>query len=197
MLSRIVLVSTVVLLSLGCGGPGSFDGKVVGNELNVDDAVFLALNDWAGNRAAAVLVMADFPDMCGKFKASREPKNATYVVFAVFRTQGSGTDPIFRSPDKGTYTVVDFQAVGGPTAPLGNFAFAYFKKNDANCRNVIDDERALAKSGKIDVEKIEFKNDGSMTGKFDVTFGPQNDKVKGSFDASFCDALLGDVLSCE
>jgi hypothetical protein len=183
------VTSTGLLFALGCGGPGSFEGKVAGNELEVEDAIFLAgKDDESGATIASALVMTDLGDLCATLKANREPKNATLVWFILGRIEGTE----LLVPDKGTYTVVDLEALPPP-----RFAFGYFSKNDAACRNTLDEERAVAQSGTIEVEKIEFKKDGSMKGEFDARFGSQNDAVKGTFNASFCDAPLSDSFSCQ
>jgi hypothetical protein len=188
MLPRIGLVSSVLLLAFGCGGPGSFNGEVAGNKLSVDDAAFMRLPDDTGATIGAFLVMADVPDICATWRANREPKNATSVGFLVFRTQGS----TFLSPDKGAYTVVDLTS-----APPPNFAVTAFVKNDANCETIVDPALAIGRSGTMDVERIEFKTGGSMTGRFDITFGSQNDNVTGTFNASFCDAPFPNAPNCE
>jgi hypothetical protein len=180
------VTSTGLLFALGCGGPGSFEGKVAGNELEVEDAIFLTASDDSG--AASALIMTDLNDLCATLKANREPKNGTLVLFVLGRIEGSEV----LLPDKGNYTVVDLEELPPP-----RFAFGYFSKNDAACRNTIDEERAVAQSGTIEVEEVEYKKDGSMRGEFDVRFGSQNDAVKGTFNASFCDAPLSDSFSCQ
>jgi hypothetical protein len=187
MLPKIRLV-TVLVLALGCGGPGSFNGEVAGNKLAVNDAAFMPVTDDTGATIAAYLVMADIPDICATLRANRESKNATYVASLVFRTQGSTA----LSPDKGTYTVVDLSSLPPP-----DFAVIAFVKTDANCFNVVAADRAIGRSGTMDIERIEFKTGGSMTGKFDVTFGSQNDNVTGTFNASFCDAPFPNAPNCE
>ena len=197
MLSRIAFALAAALLALGCGRAGTFEGEVAGNTLRVEDAVFFAAKDDAGNTAGALLIMADVPDFCGMFKAGHAPKNGTYVAFAVLQTQLSGADLAFLAPDRGSYQVVDPESiVSAQTVPRGRFALGGFVKNDANCQSVVDTASAVATSGTVGVEKIEFKKSGSMTGGFDVAFGSQNDGAKGTFNASFCDADFLSSLSC-
>ena len=192
MLPRIGLVSFALLLSLGCGGPGSFNGEVAGNKLSVNDAAFVSVPNATGGIGGVLLMMADVPDICADARANRFRKNSTYVWMQAYRTQGTYPNEVYLSPDKGIYTVVaDF------APPPSNFAYASFIRTDANCFNVIDTARAYGKSGTVDLEAIQFKTDGALTGKFDITFGTQNDSAKGTFNASFCDAAYTDAASCE
>jgi hypothetical protein len=182
MLPRIGLVSIVLVLALGCGGPGSFNGEVAGNRLAVHDAVFFPFSDTDTGEILGVRVeLGDVADLCADAKALRTRKNATYVDIDVFRLNQDAT--WFLSPDKGTYTVIDRSAAQPP-----NFAYADFWRSDANCFNVVGSSNSSGRSGTVDVESIAFTGDGSITGKFDITFGSQNDKVTGSFNASRCDA---------
>jgi hypothetical protein len=141
----------------------------------------------------ATLALTDTADICADEKAGRERQNATYALISVFRTTGSAGGWTFLSPDRATYTVV----IDSNQAPPPNFATTLFWKNDANCNNVVADPYSWGQSGTVDVESIAFKPDGSMTGKFDITFGSQLDKVTGTFNASYCDVQNTSSHSCE
>lgn len=193
MFVRIGLASALLLLTLGCGGPGSFNGEVTGIKLAVNDAAFVPVRTDTGEIWGTALVLTDVADLCADMKALRDRKNATYLSFSVFRTNGSSSGWPFLSPDKGTYTVIDGNATSLPT----NFAYSEFWKNDANCQNVVASDRSDGRSGTVDVESIAFQSDGSMTGKFDVTFGVQADKVTGTFNASYCDPPTATTFNCE
>jgi hypothetical protein len=153
--------------------------------------VFFPLTDDTGIWGVTVQ-LGDAADLCADAQALRTRRNATYVDLHVFRWTGE-TGWSFLSPDKGTYTVVDRSA-----PPPLNYAWPNFWKSDANCYNVVAESRAWGQSGTVDVESIAFTSDGTMTGKFDITFGTQNDRVTGSFNASHCVPPASDALyNCE
>ena len=185
MVPRIGFVSTSLLLAMGCGGPGSFNGEVSGHKLVVNDAVFAPFKDHVGI-IGVYLVMSDGEELCTDLKANRVRRNTTAAGFNIFRTHESGSGT-FLSPDKRTYTVVDILDRSPPPAA---YTYCGFRKIDENCNYVLPDSSALGQSGTVDVESIAFENDGWMTGEFDVIFGTQNDRVTGSFNASYCDATL-------
>ena len=179
MLARIGLISTVLLLALGCGGPGSFNGEVAGNKLTVNEAVFIASRDYRGVVGSVFLIMADVTTICADISANWLRKNATYVYMDFHRTQGTGTDTVVVSPDKGTYTVLDTAA----PAPSDS-VFTEFYKTQANC--TIDLPQYFGKSGTVTIYSIEFETGGTLTGEFDINYGTQNDHVTGTFNASLC-----------
>lgn len=180
MLRKAALLS-VALFVVGCGGPGSFNGTVDGKSLSVADAVFVPLNDSNGNKVGVVLVMSDVPDICSAMKANRAPKGATSATFVLMRF---GSDGKVLAPDVGDFKLTD----NLDAQPTENIGFGGFSKSDANCTNEVASDHSGAKSGLVKVDSIELKSGGALSGTFDATFGTQNDKATGSFNAEYCDA---------
>jgi hypothetical protein len=173
------VIAVVALFNVACGGPGSFNGTVAGKKLDVEDSVFVPVRDGTGKTIGAYLVMADVPDICATLKANREPKGATALILGMMRIGADGT---FLAPDKGDYAIVD-SLTSPPRAPI---AFGSFQKSDSNCTNELAESQANARSGLVKIDAIELKEGGSMSGSFDITFGSQGDKTKGTFNAAYC-----------
>lgn len=187
---KLAFLAVVSGFTAACGGPGSFNGTVDGKSLTVEDAIFVPDKDSNGKTTGVFLVLADVPDLCSVVKANRDPKGATWVMFGLARYSSDGK---VLAPDKGEYKVVS-ELSGNLN---GNVAAGVFNKSDANCSNEVPSDRRSAKSGLLTVDSIDLKQDGSMVGTFDVTFGTQADKVTGSFHATYCDFDIDSKPNCE
>jgi hypothetical protein len=178
---RARLLLPVVLLAVGCG-PGSFDGKVAGYPLEVRDAAFALIRDGNGRTVGLLLGMSDVPNLCELVKANRNPKNATTFAAWLFR---NSPDRAPLAPEVGEYSVTTSLLPGA-----GNHAWASFDKVDSNCTDVIGNDQSNGRSGLIKVTGLRAEPGGSLSGDFDITFGSQNDKVKGAFNAAYCEANI-------
>lgn len=172
---RSLLIATTLF---GCGGPGSFSGTVAGNGIAVQDAIFAVAKDGSGKVFAAELFLGDKPGICATLKANRNPKSSAYLQLT-FESLGS-TGAV--SPDVGDYTVKS-----GLQLAAGNWAYGVYAKTDPNCQNTLTSSAAQTQSGTVKVASIKPEANGQMIGTFDITFGPQKDKVTGAFSATFCD----------
>jgi hypothetical protein len=127
--------------------------------------------------------------VCSLLAAHQRPKNATLLGFALYSlTQDGG----FLLPEKGTFTVVDHMI----SQPVGNVALGVFFMFDSSCTNTLSTLVGEVKTGTVEVNSIELEAAGSLTGSFDVTFGPQADKANGWFKASYCEANLLEASQC-
>jgi hypothetical protein len=186
MLKRTAVALGVLIVTFGCGGTNTFEGSVDGNEINIAESIFMPLtHSTTGNIYGAMLVMTDATEVCAMFQAFRRPPGATYVSFALIRTEVSGSQIVPLEPNPATYTVV--REFDQSPRPL-NFSIAGFVTTDAGCSNTIPYAEAEATSGTVEVQGIELRAGGWLTGKFDVTYGTQRDQVTGTFHASFCEA---------
>ncbi len=148
---RIALLAAVTVLAVGCGGPGSFNGKVDGKELAVEDAIFAPVKGSDGKVTGVAVILSDVPDLCAAVKANRDPKGATIAQFAMMRIASDGSAVL--APDVGDYGITDnpFSAKGG------NIAFGGFIKSDLNCANEVASDRALARERTVKIETIELQ----------------------------------------
>lgn len=166
---------------LSACGPGSVNGKVGGLELDVADAIFIA-----GDRGDGIQVLdinlTDSEGVCTAFKANRASKNQTALSFRLLFLRDDGNQLTSLTPDKGEYTILrpDQSITKG-----GHFGWSYFNRTDAACRGTLTTSTGGATSGLVTIK--DYKERETISGDFDLTFGG-NDKVKGSFHASFCDA---------
>jgi hypothetical protein len=174
------LISLLSLAFVACGGPGSVSGTVSGLSLAVQDAIFTPVKDDDRKTIAALIILADKPNICDQMKANRQPKSATSMVLALIRLSDSPQQP-FLAPDVGQYTVIN----SDPRA-AGNYAEARFSRTDATCSSTLSESAGTGVSGTVTVDSLKAEPGGKATGSFDITFG-SNDKVKGNFNAMFCD----------
>ena len=172
-----------------CGGPGSFNGQVANNPLNVRDAVFTVSKDNKGNPLYALLILSDVEGTCAALKANRNPKTASYLALTLYRFASTG----IIAPDVGEYSVADSL----PLLTAGSWASGTFTRNDPNCTNTIAAKSAVTKSGILRVQAYRAETGGALGGNFDLTFGDQSDKATGSFSATFCDWEPVATLHCE
>jgi hypothetical protein len=179
----------VFALALAACSPGSFDGTVAGVKLDVKSAVFLQGKDSNGSPTSAWVALTDIDQPCDMLKANRTQKNGTYALFALEQFDSSHK---VIAPGIAEYTVTDNLLTFS-----GNVAFASFTKNDTNCTNTLQSKNSTGRSGLIKVTSYKAAAGGSINGSFDVTYGDQNDRVTGGFNAPFCDADLPSNPNCE
>lgn len=194
---RIALVPLVAFLTMGCGSVGNrFDGTVAGHTLHVEETLFFPLRDSSGATLGAAVAMADTNDLCGALAANRIPPSMTHAWFFVFRTQDDGSTRIRLAPDRGMYTVVLERNAANLAAVPFNYAFAGFFSMDASCTSTIPMAQAEGQSGTVEVDNLDFTSPGTMTGKFEVSFGSQGERGTGTFNASLCDTNLYVSRTC-
>ena len=184
-MKRLTLAASLLGLALAaCGGDdaddaasggkgGTFEGTVAGQSLDVKEVLFAYVAQ--ENTAVLAVVLADQTGLCAKMQASKSPPNLTTFVVGVFNTVASGT----ASVTPGTYT--NFQ-IGA-----GKFAIGAFDKEDAQCISTVEADTGSVVSGSVKLDSFEAKAGGIARGSFDVKVGEQNDAVKGTFNATFCD----------
>lgn len=165
-------------LVAACGPGGNLNGKVGGKDLVVQDALFFPYKV-NGAVVGATWILADKPNVCTSLKSNRVPKNSAFVAVTMFRVTSNGS---VVPPDVGDYTVT---TNGNPG--VGNFAYAYFNSLDSNCAQLLPDTATEGQSGLVKVAAYKPDVNGGMNGTFDITFGSQNDKTTGSFNAAYCD----------
>jgi hypothetical protein len=174
MSKKLSLLAAACLAASGCS---SFNGRVAGKELAVQDALFFNYL-FNGQTVGATIILVDKPRVCDSLKANRVPKNANFAALTLFRVTSSGS---VVPPDTGDYTVTTNVA---PT--VGNFAYGQFNALDANCNQTLPDTANQGTSGLVKVNSYKPSEGGGMTGTFDITWGAQNDKSTGTFNATYC-----------
>ena len=177
MVKKLTLLVVATVVS-ACGPGGTFTGKVGGKELSVQDALFFPYKA-NGAVVGATIILADKPNVCTSLKSNRVPKNSAFVAMTLFRVTSNGS---VVPPDTGDYTVTSTASPG-----VGNFAYTEFNSLDSNCVNLLPDTATGGVSGLVKVATYKPEVNGGMSGSFDMTFGSQNDKGSGSFNAAYCD----------
>jgi hypothetical protein len=168
---------SLVALAVIASGCNSFQGRVGGTELQVVEALFFPYKE-NGAVTGASVIMSNKAKLCDSLKGNRVPKNSVYMVMSIGRYTSSGAV----APDTGDYTITS----GSVTSP-GNYAAAVFASLDSNCNSLLNASSSLGQSGLVKVQSYKAEAGGSMTGTFDITFGTQNDKTTGAFNAAYCD----------
>lgn len=172
---KLALVAVFACLT-ACSG--SFTGKVAGKELQVQDALFFPYR-YNNQTVGATFILADKANVCTSLKANRVPKNSAFIAVTLFRVTSSGA---LVPPDVGDYTMTTSLNPG-----TGNFGYGQFNSLDTNCNNTVPDTANYASSGLVKVGGYKPDANGSMSGTFDITWGSQNDKTNGSYNAIYCD----------
>jgi hypothetical protein len=187
---RKLALTLAAIMSAACS-PGSFSGTIVGTPLSVQDVIFAVLKTEQGKSAGMFVLMSDKPNMCASLKANREPKNATAVMFQLLRISANAE---ILAPEIGDYTVKPLVAGSG----AGNYAYSVFAKTDANCTEALSATNVVGQSGIVKVTALKAEANGTAAGTFDITYGTQNDKVTGAFNASYCDITqIAQSPNCE
>jgi len=160
----------------GCGGPGSFNGTVGGLSLAVKDSIFLATRN-SGQVAGLTLLMTDQAGICEALKGGKLIHNGTYFFAVLGESSGSQ----LTAPTAGEYAVVT------NSPPASRFFLGGLTKTDATCQST---NSVQAVGGTVTLSGYKAEAGGSMTGKFDLTFGQTAERGTGDFDADFCDASI-------
>lgn len=171
------------LILAGCGGPGRFDGTVGGMSLAVKDSIFLATRN-SGQVAMLTLLMTDQAGLCEALKGGKVIHGGTYFVAAMGESSGSQ----ITAPTAGEYTVTT------GSSPASRFAFGALTKTDATCQSI---NSVQAAGGNVTMGGYKAEAGGTMTGKFDLTFGQAAERATGDFDADFCDVSLNGSGGCQ
>ena len=177
------LVAFGPALFLACGAPNSFEGTVDRHTLSVSDAIFVEQKTPDGVTWEADLWLSDRPKICDLVTGGSSVSNATLLLIRL--TPGDGG--ALTAPERREYGVRS----GTPVAQ------ADFAVTDANCMNRLIPALASAESGRVTVAGYKAESGGALTGKFDLTFGPQHDKVRGVFNAPYCGVAPLMLRKCE
>lgn len=169
-----ILAVLVVAGVTACGGPGSIEGKIDGKTFEVNDAIVASSED------TVMIALVNLTDACSSLKSKTEPKNLSGLMIMLAGFDSAGKP---RPVVAGEYEVVDFDKI---TTHPPRVAAAFALKTDGQCKDTIEDDRAEAVSGTVKLTSIDLKAGGSAEGTFEFVFGPQKDKVSGSFGASYC-----------
>ena len=169
-----------------CGGPGSFDGTVAGNTLDVKEAVFFVQPFTFGTTSvgnAIALGLSGQTGTCDSLKANTTKANGTALTMALGVMQGglSVSDDL----TSGSYRLLTILDGLNPPAAGTRVYYSAFDKLDATCKDTTS-QTGLATGGSITVDG--YTAGKSVTGSFDLQFG--SDTGKGSFNATFCDYQL-------
>jgi len=175
---RSILWAGIFVSFVGCGGPGSVDGKVHGQSIAINDSISAAVNVTAGTAQfhAAEIVMANASSLCKDVAGRVEHPNEKVVVMAVFDVNGTS----FTTPTAaGTYAI--YQQGTQPGAHAATLSVAV---NDATCKSV-EAQSATATSGTITLDHV---SGNVFSGKYDVVLD-SGDHITGDFDPEGCPAI--------
>lgn len=166
-------VRSLLLLSaavLGCGGPGSFQGKVEGFTLApVADAIFM---EGVGGVPGLTLFLSESPELCDRAKRNAVASRSSSLKVVLTYMEGDAAV----APEAGSY------AVG---AISGKMAGVVFVPHNEKCESAILADKSAARTGLVEVEKYEPGT--RLIGRFDARLGQQEDEISGSFEAHFCE----------
>lgn len=170
-------ISFAVLMLVAFGdtacGPGSFRGTVQGRRLNVADAVFY-MNPVGGEARPGLRVfLSDDSGLCSELREGRRQRSSN--LFEIFLTRGVFAD---EEVDEGSYMI------GGDAVRSGD---ATFQALDATCRYAFPPSDGAARSGTVELQKVQTAPGGQVEGTFAMSIGSQADEVNGDFSAVWCD----------
>jgi hypothetical protein len=178
-MKRLLVGLSGAALLAACGGPGNFDGTVSANSLVVKDAVFYVLTSSSSPGNTVAVVLSDLDNLCQLFKENRSPKSGSALILGMAQHNNGTLQDVL----PGEFSVVQISSANPPA----KFATGRFSKTDADCNSVLAQGQGEGNSGKVTLDSFDPKAGGTAKGTFDITFGSQSDKGKGSFDAEFCD----------
>jgi len=166
---------------IGSGsGPASVNGAIGGRSMSARDAISNVLH-FGNDDSAAVILITNAANTCGKVAANQRPKNGQAIVVTV-GTQSATGAAAPASP--GTYPVFSRAASDSIS---GNVAIVEYAASDASCKTAAAFEGA---SGTVTLTNV---GPGTYSGTFDVTFSGSGGHVTGSFSSSACAALDGTI----
>lgn len=110
-------------------------------------------------------------------------------------TSEQGDFSLVTAPDD--FTVTPAAAFPGPaSSDRRSTAMVGVARHDHACKTTLG-EAGLGRSGLVKLRELQARVDGQALGTFDVTLGPQLDKLTGSFAIPYCDVQWPTSLSCE
>lgn len=177
-MNRLVLVAVVVVFALGCN-PNYVSAPVSGVTLAAKDAAFTVQKDGSGKVVGAYVRLSDQPDVCNTAKANRALKSSTQLTLTFIKRNPDGATI---APDVGDYTAVDNIFA----LTKSSIASGVFERLDSSCNNTLG-SNGNTESGTVTVSEFSIQTGGHMSGTFDITFGSQQDKVRGGFSATYCE----------
>jgi hypothetical protein len=173
---------------VACGGPGTVEGTVAGNALEVKSALTVSEGGVRNN----IIFLSDKEGRCESALGGRRPKNETALGIALVRYDFSTTPPSYLPIAPGDYRV---QTDSNFSTNWTQYAVVEFGNGDANCEEMLSSDLRRAVSGLVTIASIDSSG-GITSGSFDLTIGKQGDRLTGSFDATACAAPSGGN-SCE
>lgn len=176
-MSRHLLLALLIPLVAACV-PGAMQGTIDGETLVVRSAVFVesAHPTWGVFRT---IILSDAPGLCAHLASHGfNPSNSKSLEFQFTRKYDDG-HPV--ELDAGDYEI---------KGQSSRTASAWFSKLDSECYDQILSADGTATKGSISIDSIDLGTGGHARGSFDLTFGPNEDVVTGSFNAVHCKADL-------
>ncbi|MDP3231948.1 MAG: hypothetical protein Q8N26_04170 [Myxococcales bacterium] len=170
-----VLVTSWLLL-VACETPGRFEGQVAGHALDVRDALFFPL---AGGPAdsAVLLVLSDREGLCQSLASRQQSPNSSSLMLQLFRLDDAAALlPLAPGAYDGTAVV---QRAGG-------FALGHFERTDGTCASLVPRASGEVVGGQLKVDQLTLGDAGRLTGSFELTFGPNAEQARGTFNARAC-----------
>jgi hypothetical protein len=159
-------------------GQNVFEGKVTGHPLDVKETVFLLGEfDLGVMTPVLVMVQTDTPGICAHLQHGTLPKNATLFPVALIQQDGEAVAAprSYRPPNP-----------ENPAETANYFTVAQFRKLDGQCGITPAPEVGVGKVGQVILQTLE--PGVRATGEYGLLIGDQEDIVRGTFDATFCDA---------
>lgn len=177
---RIALASLALIAA--CGPSNSVSGTVAGTGFTIKEAIVGPLRTSSSGSGltttAAAMVLSDTAGWCDSLKANRMKKNTRSLVILLTNRPDRNT---MLAPAAGDFTV------NQQSSALGNLATAQVLELDGSCTSSGTPDARLATSGLVKLGQLKLETGGSASGSFDLTFGPQKDKVTGTFAATYCE----------
>ncbi|MBX7097718.1 MAG: hypothetical protein K1X89_08400 [Myxococcaceae bacterium] len=178
--ARIALTSLAFLAA--CGPGNSLSGTVAGTGFTIKEAIIGPVKSSSKGSGltttAAGLILSDTAGWCDALKANRMKKNTRSMVILLTNRPDQSTQ---LAPAAGDFTVTQ------QSSALGNLASAQVLDLDGTCTRSSDPDARLATSGLVKLTQLKLEANGTASGELDLTFGPQKDKVTGTFNATYCE----------
>lgn len=172
-MSRHHLLALLIPLVAACT-PGVMRGTVDGETLVVRSATLLEW-DHPSFTPSRWLILSDAPNLCAHYSSNGYyPSNSTNLVIRIMHEDD---DRRSVEPDAGNYRI---RGLSNRTAD------ASFLMLDSECNDLALGTGRNATKGSVSISSIELGEGGHARGTFELTFGPKEDEVTGSFNAVFC-----------
>ena len=151
-----------------CSSPNEFIGRVAGQSLDVREALFRR----DGNGVVYVH-LTDAPGLCQRLNSGGGSAPGTTLFTIDLRGPLMSPEVII-----GTYRV--------NTNSSEPMAEATFLKTDRAGNDVVDPPQGTAVGGLAILTALDTRVGGLADGRFDMTVGAQGDRIRGTFQATYC-----------